>query len=327
MDKYSKDFISALERGDLQTIKTVPKSDLHNHSALGSPFEKLQQWYGKPLTPPPFRLNGIRDFDAYLFRELRHAILTPDGYKYAFEASFRHALEDGVKVLEMSIDIWFLGLFNGDAGRWIRFLDTVAEPYKDKIFFIPQLGFPRELNLKDNLDNIIIAIKTGFFRSIDLYGDEQAAEPETFREIFSIARKSGLRLKAHASEFGNASSIRYAVEVLGLDEVQHGISAAQSEEVMDWLKERGTQLNICPSSNVALGCVGDIKRHPIRTLFDHGIKVTVNSDDLMIFGQSVSDEYLNLFKAEVLTARELDTVRCRGLAEAEYYSSNRAKSD
>ena len=72
-------------------------------------------------------------------------------------------------------------------------------------------------------------------------------------------------------------------------------------------------MNICPSSNVALGVVSDIALHPIRILVDNGVRVTINSDDLMIFGQSVSQEYLLLYQSGVLTAIELDEIRREGL--------------
>ena len=55
------------------------------------------------------------------------------------------------------------------------------------------------------------------------------------------------------------------------------------------------------------------ERNGCGTLFDHGVEVTVNTDDLMIFGQSVSQEYMNLFKAKVFSADELDDIRIASL--------------
>ena len=52
--------------------------------------------------------------------------------------------------------------------------------------------------------------------------------------------------------------------------------------------------------------VPDIASHPIRILFDNGVPVTINTDDLMIFGQSVSEEYRNLYRAGVFNAEELE---------------------
>ena len=72
-------------------------------------------------------------------------------------------------------------------------------------------------------------------------------------------------------------------------------------------------MNVCPTSNVMLGGVSDLASHPIRILYDNGVPVTINTDDLMIFGQSVSEEYRNLYRARVLSAQELDDIRCASL--------------
>ncbi|MDD9972554.1 MAG: adenosine deaminase, partial [Candidatus Poribacteria bacterium] len=68
-------------------------------------------------------------------------------------------------------------------------------------------------------------------------------------------------------------------------------------------------LNVCPTSNVMLDGVSDLASHPIRILFDNGVPVTINTDDLMIFDQSVSEEYRNLYQAGVFSAEELNDIR------------------
>ena len=118
-----------------------------------------------------------------------------------------------------------------------------------------------------------------------------------------------MKLKAHVGEFEDAEEIRRTVEVLDLDEVQHGIAAGESTEVMQWLSENHIQLNVCPTSNVMLDAVSELAAHPIRILFDNGVPVTINTDDLMIFGQSVSEEYRNLYQAGVFSAEELNDIR------------------
>jgi hypothetical protein len=106
-----------------------------------------------------------------------------------------------------------------------------------------------------------------------------------------------------------------AVEVLELDEVQHGIAAAESATVMRFLADRQIRLNICPTSNLLLGRVARLQDHPIRKLFDAGVKVTVNSDDAIVSGVGVSEDFLRLYQAGVFTAAELDLIRRRGLED------------
>lgn len=107
--------------------------------------------------------------------------------------------------------------------------------------------------------------------------------------------------------------MKEAVEELQLQEVQHGIAAAKSVPVMNYLAEHGIQLNICPTSNLMLGRVESLRNHPIRTLYDHGVRVTINSDDILVFGQSVSQEFLSLYRVGLFTAEELNVIRKYGL--------------
>ena len=57
------------------------------------------------------------------------------------------------------------------------------------------------------------------------------------------------------------------------------------------------------------------KTHPIRKLYDAGVKVTVNTDDVLVFGNGVSEEFLSLYQAKVFNADELDAIRQEGLSE------------
>ena len=115
---------------------------------------------------------------------------------------------------------------------------------------------------------------------------------------------------------------RHTVEVLELEGVQHGIRAADSPDVMKWLSQNQIQLNVCPTSNVMLGAAGSLDKHPIRKLYDRGVSVTINTDDLMIFGQSVSEEYLNLYRAGVFSPEELDGIREAALKRKNHRGNN-----
>jgi adenosine deaminase len=88
---------------------------------------------------------------------------------------------------------------------------------------------------------------------------------------------------------------------------------ADSPQIMGWLARNRIQLNVCPTSNVMLKNSESYKSHQIRKIFDYGVPVTINSDDLMVFNATVSQEYLNLFNAGLMTAEELNIIRETGL--------------
>ena len=119
----------------------------------------------------------------------------------------------------------------------------------------------------------------------------------------------------HVGESGTAEDVKAAVELLGLQEVHHGIGAASSKEVMKLLADKNIQLNVCPSSNVMLGYAKDYKTHPLRTLFENGVKITINTDDLLILDSSIENEYLLLFQAGTLSAEQLNEIRKLGLKD------------
>ncbi len=116
-------------------------------------------------------------------------------------------------------------------------------------------------------------------------------------------------------EWGTADDVYKAVELLELDEVQHGIAAADDPTVMRFLADNDIRLNICPTSNLMLGRIESIAKHPIRKLFDAGVTVTVNTDDVLFFGNGVSEEFLALYRAGLFTADELDQIRLNGLRD------------
>ena len=60
--------------------------------------------------------------------------------------------------------------------------------------------------------------------------------------------------------------------------------------------------------------IEDYNVHPIRKLYDNGIKVTINTDDMLIFDQSVSEEFFNLYNAGVFNSTELNEIRKNGVS-------------
>ena len=232
------------------------------------------------------------------------------GFEFIAVSAVDDAVQDGVVILEMSFDIRLLKFYPDGLTELRSFIEALVEQYREKVDLRPELGFAREC--ADDPKWVKLAheaVELGLFQSIDLYSHQEACPPEAVQPLYAAARAARMKLKAHVGEFGGAEEVRRTIEVLDLDEVQHGIGAAESVEVMQWLSEHQIQLNVCPTSNVMLDGVSDLASHPIRVLFDNGVPVTINTDDLMIFGQSVSEEYRNLYRADVLSAEALDAIR------------------
>lgn len=308
-------FLSALRNGDLAGLKLVPKSDLHIHSILGTHIERIESWIGASLPRPPAQMSSLDEMINYAHGELYPHIMTRAGFEFTAESAVQEAIEDGVARLEMSLDVRFVSLYESVPDGFLSFVAHLVEQYRDRIDFRPEIGMSKDRSAENQIRIATPCIRSRLFHSIDLYGNETAQPPDPFRVLYEDAKKHGLKLKAHVGEFAGPELISETLDLLQLDEIQHGIAAAASKPLMSRLKRDHIRLNVCPSSNVALGVVSDIAHHPIRVLVDHGVRVTINSDDPTIFGQSVSEEYLLLHKSGLLSADELNSIRVEGLSE------------
>lgn len=234
--------------------------------------------------------------------------------KLLIEATFYQAKIDGIPILEIGEDVWGVGqYFNKDISALIEAFSTVHKCIAPKIELRLQIGLSRHCPISYLEKYLDPFGERKEFYSIDLYGDEFAQPIDNFIPIYRKAEKYGLKLKAHIGEFGSAADVVKGVELLHLDEVQHGIAATDSTEAMDYLLKNHIRLNITPTSNIKLGRVSSYSNHQIQKLFRHSVNVTINSDDVLMFDSDVSQEYIRLFQSKTLTADELDEIRINGL--------------
>ena len=311
-------FAKALQSGDVKTLRQYPKADLHNHFVLGGNREWIFQKTGRQIHPITRPLSSIREMDAWNSRYIGQFFNSSEGRQFLIEAAFVQAKADGVTVLEIGEDVWGLSaFFDNDTDKLIHTFHEIHVRIAPEIELRLQIGLSRHCPVDYLEDCLRHFWGHREFYSIDLYGDELAQPIEHFIPIYRRAAEEGLVLKAHVGEWGTAQDVVSAVKLLHLDEVQHGIAAAEDEAAMAFLAENQIRLNITPSGNVLLSRVPDMASHPIARLYRHGINVTVNSDDVLIFDSDVSKEYLRLYQSGCLTAEELDDIRVKSLEKTE----------
>ncbi|MDX6739844.1 adenosine deaminase [Actinocorallia sp. A-T 12471] len=128
--------------------------------------------------------------------------------------------------------------------------------------------------------------------SFGLGGPEVGWPRPQFKPFFDRARAAGLHSVPHAGETTGPETVWDALEFLGAERIGHGIAAARDPRLLDHLGEHGIALEVCPTSNIATRAVPTLAEHPLRTLVDSGVLVTVNSDDPPMFGTDLNTEYL-----------------------------------
>ncbi|MGB8682549.1 MAG: hypothetical protein WCD12_06675 [Candidatus Binatus sp.] len=308
----NEEFQRALKAGDLDAVRGFPKADLHNHGWAGADPASVGKILGKKIAPLDHRLTSMAEMHAWAGEHFGNP--DPKLRPGLFEAAFARAARDGLARFEIGDDVWAITL-DGSAHNVTNILKRAHDRGAPAVEWIPQLGMSRHCRIEDIRRWMEPFLELRFYRIVDLSGDEFAQPIENFKPLYRLAKKNGLRLKAHVGEWGDADSVRRAVEELELDEVQHGIAAADSQSVMRFLADHRIRLNICPTSNLMLSRVESLASHPIRKLFDAGVRVTINTDDMAMFGQSVSHEFLNLYKAGCLDEKELDQIRENGLSD------------
>ena len=314
INKYREEFLTALKEGSLADLKKIPKADLHNHFLLGGNRKYFKEKLGVTIPPLTKKLESMEAMHKWVGENIGDLFDSKENRLLAIEACFHQAKEDGVAILDIGEDVWANGYYyQKEIDRLIEAFESAHKKIAPEIEFRFQIGLSRHCKVQLLEQWIEPFFERDCFHSIDLYSDELAQPITNFKRIYRKAKDKGLILKAHVGEWGDADSVKEAVEELELQEVQHGIAAADSVKTMYWLADHNIQLNICPTSNVMLGRVEKYKKHPIRRLYDHGVRVTVNSDDILVFNQSVSEEYLKLYQEGVFKAEELEIIRKYGL--------------
>lgn len=127
-------------------------------------------------------------------------------------------------------------------------------------------------------------------------GNEIGHPPEPFAEVFQAARAAGLQVMAHAGEVVGPASVWGAVDALQARRLGHGIRSIDDPSLIEHLRAQQVALDICPSSNLYTGAVASWSAHPLRQLYDHGLLVTINSDDPTFFHTTLTDEYRHIVR-------------------------------
>lgn len=152
--------------------------------------------------------------------------------------------------------------------------------------------------------------------AVGLDSAEAGHPPSKFREVYEAAGALGLRKVAHAGEEGPPEYIREALDVLGVERIDHGLRCIEDSELVARLARERVPLTLCPLSNVRLKVIDVLEDHPLRQLMDAGLLCTVNSDDPAYFGGYVGDTF-----HAVREALDLDHERLRELARNSFVAA------
>jgi adenosine deaminase len=290
-------------------VRDLPKVELHLHLEGAAPPALIRDMARRAGAD----IGGI--FDAkgnYAFRDFTHflrvyeaatsVLTTPDAYYRLTRAVLGESAENGVIYTEAFLSPDFCG--GCDLYEWRDHLAAIATAAaeaaaEDGIAMRGIVTCIRHFGPERAREAARCAAETAgdFVTGFGIAGAETAFAPRDFAYGFDMAREAGLRITAHAGEWAGPESVRAALADLRPERIGHGVRAIEDPRLVEELAERGTVLEVCPGSNMALGLFPRWRDHPIGHFFDRGVRITVSTDDPPFFHTSMRREYDRLADA------------------------------
>ncbi len=300
-----------------QLIKNLPKAELHIHiegSLEPEMMFDLAQRNGVSLPyadvesiRAAYQFDCLQDFLDLYYQGMSVLQTQQDFYDLTWAYLLR-CRDDNVVHAEIFFDP------QGHTGRGVDFetvFEGISAALRDgehKLGISSQIimCFLRHLEEEDAMATLIEA---GPFvdriAGVGLDSSEVGHPPSKFQDVFDLAGELGLRRVAHAGEEGPPEYILEALDGLQVDRIDHGNRSLEDPALVGRLAELKIPLTVCPQSNLRLAVVADMKDHPIRSMLEAGLNVTVNSDDPAYFGGYMNDNFNALVDAIDLSEAEI----------------------
>jgi adenosine deaminase len=305
-------------------LHAMPKMELHVH--LEGATDAATVWelaHRNRIELPARTVEELEQM--FVFRDFGHFIevyllaagcmRTPEDYRILVGRFLDRQALHNIRYSE----VFLSGSLLLDKFPHAELIDALAEGLAEgekkhgvRARFIPDISRERKDTRFRVLDLALTGKEKGIFCGIGLGGIEVGNPAELFADVFAEARRLGLHVVAHAGETDGASSIWGAIRSLEVERIGHGVRATDDPVLIDHLRRSRTPLEVSPHSNYRLKVVGAEQPHPIRTLVDQGVLVTVNTDDPPMFSTDLTAEYL-LLARQGFTWEELWQVNLNAL--------------
>src|SRR5262249_41777031 len=281
-------------------IRALPKAELHLHlegSVTPETLVELRQRHGNQTTLAEVEaLYQYKDFLGFLmaFKTLTEDLQTPDDYELITYRLMQKLKAENILHAEVYVSVgvclWrkqdFAAIFEGlERGR-----ERGARDFGVSLLWIFDAVRHFGVEAARAVFELAVRYRDRNVVGVGIGGDERRAAPELFREVYEYAAANGMRLTAHAGETTGPESIWGALN-LRAERIGHGLTAIQDRELIEELATRQVPVEICLTSNLRTGCCRSLADHPVREYFDHGVMITLNTDDPAMFVTSLTREY------------------------------------
>ncbi len=291
-----------------EIVRRMPKAELHCHldgSLRPSTLYELSREDGitLPVTSEAalgawMRVDDAQNLADYLARfEVTLAVMQDEtSIERIAHELVEDAAADGVRYLEvrfcpalntrrgLSLERVLLAALRGLA-RGERETGTVA-----RVIVCALRSFPAPHALE--MAELAAEFRDRGVVAFDLAGAEAGNPAHAHAAAFAVARAHDLAVTVHAGEGDGAHSIREAVHRCSADRIGHGTRLFEDPSLEAYVVDRQIALEVCPTSNVQTRVVQTFAEHPLARYVRLGAVVTINTDNRLMSGVSLTDEYM-----------------------------------
>jgi adenosine deaminase len=293
----------------LNTYRALPKVELHRHLEgslrLDTMLDVAHQ-HGITIPADVLRLSNlvqVQEQDKFTFQNflakfntLRLFYRSPDVIHRITREAIEDAAKDNVKYMELRFTPVALSRAERfpihDVIEWVMTSAREAsQEYGVIVRLIASVNRHESTELAEQVAWVAAEHIQDGLVGLDLAGNEAEFKTEPFYGIFKEAKESGLHVTIHAGEWGPATNVKEAIEEIGAERIGHGVRVLEDKDVVAMVRERGTAFEVCVTSNYQSGVVNSLDTHPLITMLDSGVNVTINTDDPSISRITLSHEY------------------------------------
>lgn len=286
-------------------IRALPKAELHVHlvgsAGVDTVLELARRHPGAGVPTDRAELErfyAFRDFDHFLvvYWAVQSMLKGRDDIRTLVTGLAAELARQNVRYAEVTVTPYnhLLDGMSGDdlltglaEGRALAFAEHGVE-------LAWCFDIPGEKGVVAGRETLVFALRNrpDGLVSFGLGGPEVGVGRAQFEPFFTAAREAGLHSVPHAGETSGAATIWSALHDLGAERIGHGTSCTTDPKLLAHLAEHRIPVEVCPTSNVRTRQVESIAAHPVRRMLDHGLVVTLNTDDPPMFGATLEGEYL-----------------------------------
>jgi adenosine deaminase len=309
-------------------LRRIPKAELHCHldgSVRPSTLLELGRKYGVPMPEQSadalaehMYVRDARHLEDYLTRfDVTLAVMQSEGSieRISFELG-EDAAADGVRYIEVR----WAPVLNRQRGlsleaaveASLRGLARAQAAYGivGRMIICGLRHLPPAVSLE--LARLAVAFQGKGVVGFDLAGGEAGHPASAHRAAFRHAHEHGMFCTCHAGEGAGPESVADAVHVCGAQRIGHGTRLIEDPRLTDELAEKGIAIEACLTSNVQTHAAKDYESHPLRAYFERGMRVTLNTDNRLMSGTTLTAEYAHAAKELHFSLDELCTLARNG---------------